>query len=276
MINKKIGLMFLSLIIVISITSLVSAAYYGTFSAGELRNATETIIQWIQDILGPFFEIMLGTSSYDSFFYAKVLLLILLFALINFALNNVEMFRDKPIIGVIVSAIVSIFAVRYLQENDFISGILLPTGALGIALIVLLPIVIYFLFIHKTMRNSSAGRRIAWIFFFVIFLVIWLRRRTEIPSELNWIYSLGLVILIINIIFDSQIHGYFDLQGLHRWRGRARDRRIALLQAEYTHLVNQIGNNAPTREQSATLREIWRQLQREGAHGNVAPLHHNW
>jgi hypothetical protein len=236
--DKKIGLIFISFVIIISAISLVSAAYYGTFTAGELRQASETIIQWIKDILGPFFEFILGTSSYDSFFYTKVLLLILIFAMIHFSLSNVELFQDRNSVLIIVSSIVSIFAVRYLQEGDFISGILLPTGALGIAFIVLLPVIIFFLFIHRSMRNSAVGRRIAWIFFFIVFFVIWLKRRTELPSELNWIYFLGMILVGINVLFDSQIHHYFDMQGLARWRSQVHDAEIVRMQEEFQRIAN--------------------------------------
>lgn len=243
-------------------------AQYSTFSADELKEGANQVVGWIKAIFGPFFEAILGTRSYDSFFYAKVLLLILLYALISFILNKIDLFQGRGGVISIVAGVISVLAVRFLQENDFVRGILLPTGALGISLIVILPILIYFFFVHEYIKGSS-GRRIAWMFFFVVFCAIWLKRRTEIPSDLNWIYSLGIIIVGINFLFDSQIHQYFELAALKRWNQKLRDREVAKLQAEYNLLYN---TTPRTSDIQRRLRQIWLDLKRlNGTEGLIPP-----
>ena len=258
--NKK-GLFVLLLlsVILISLTSFVYAQPLGV-SSFDFRNAGNQIIDWTKNIFGPFFEVIIGTDTYDNFFWAKILLLILLYALITFILSRVETFSDKPGVIFIISAVISIFAVRYIQENDLIKGILIPYGATGIAIFVALPIIIYFLFVNSTIQGG-VGRRIAWMFFLVIFLVLWLRRYSEIPADLNWIYWIGLIAVGINVLFDSQIHHYFALSRLQRWSGNRRIVELARLEHQLEQVVNEDTPHA--KQATRILRRKIANLERE-------------
>ncbi|MEM3405372.1 MAG: hypothetical protein QW117_00125 [Candidatus Pacearchaeota archaeon] len=254
--KKKLDLIFLSLVIIMAITSLVSAQWYKDkeFFSG----ASETIIQWIKDIFGPFFQTLLGTGNFDEFFWAKILFLILAYAIFYLSLIKVEMFRNKEGVAALISIIVSIFAVRYMSKEGFFSYILMPSGTLGISLAIFLPILIYFFFIHNSI-SSPIGRRAGWLVFSVVFLVLWLNRAERISSDMNWIYGIGAIIVLINLIFDERIHEYF---GITQARA-ARRARIRLQIAELEERISRLRSLPnPSRIVEDTIRDLEHQLQR--------------
>ena len=61
----------------------------------------------------------------------------------------------------IVALIVSILSVRFMSENNFILGLLLPYTTLGVALITIIPFLIFAYGVHTT-GLPGIGRKIAW------------------------------------------------------------------------------------------------------------------
>jgi hypothetical protein len=219
--NKKesLGLLgFGSLFLVLSVR-LVSAASSGAYM--------QAFIDWINSNYGPIFGALLGTSGINDFLFTKVLLLILLFAIIFMILKNLTLFRGQRSITFLVSAIVSILSVRYLGEDSFIAGLLLPYGALGASMIVFLPMIIYFMFVNTSIPGGF-GRRAAWFTYGIILLLLW-GSRTDLSSSADWMYILGIGFVLLNFIFDKSIHAYFELGGVARARrGMTRGRRLEL------------------------------------------------
>jgi len=238
----------ISILVIILSVNLVSAQY------PQLDYLIEQIGQAFASIFGPIF----GVDVFDEFLFAKVLLFFLLFAIIFMSLRNIDIFAGNTAINAIVSIIVSIFAVRFIKENEFITGILLPYGALGIAIATFLPLLIYFYFVHFS-GIGPFGRRTAWFIYGVIFLVLWLTRPYADLGVANWIYLLGIGFILINLLFDRSIHNYLGLAGLARWRERAEDARIAALQSEYEDIINVNSPHARRRR-----RAIERELRRSG------------
>jgi len=201
----KKRIVVLSLILsVVLVASLVSA-----LSAYDLRNAGEQIIEWIKNIFTPFLKILVGVDSVNEHFFARVLLLILLYIVILSILRKIRIFRDKPFVYILISAIVSILSIRYLSTYELIDFILIPYGALGVAATVFLPFLIYFYFVHDSVPGST-GRRAAWILFAAVFFGFWIARRTDL-KEFNWIYLLGIAAVGISFIFDGYVHKYFEI-----------------------------------------------------------------
>jgi len=216
--SKKLGLIFISIFSLIFAIQFVSAQWY--HNTNFFKGASETIIQWIKDIFGPFFEAIIGTSGFDEFFWAKILLLFLFFAVFYMTLKRVEAFKDREGIAALISIIITIFAVRYINNEGIIASILMPSGAMGISIMIFLPILIYFFFVHNAI-SSPIGRRAGWLVFSVVFLVLWLKRADRISSDMNWIYGVGVAVILINIIFDEGIHQYF---GITQARAARRER----------------------------------------------------
>ena len=115
-------------------------------------------------------------------------------------LRKVDLFSSNAVILWIVVLSVSILSVRYLPaDNAFFQGMLLPYTVLGAAIIIFLPMLVYFLFVNTAVPGDF-GRRFAWFLYGVVFLVLWGMRSSDIGAT-NWIYGLGLAFVLLNFIF---------------------------------------------------------------------------
>ena len=192
-------------------------------SAFDPRSFFETgvnqVVEGVEGFTAPFFEVLLNTSAYEDFFFAKCLLLILLFVVIVFVIDKAEIFgkvKRKPFVIYTISAIVSILGMRYLPESDLIKGILLPYSALGIAITTFLPLVIYFFFIHNS-GFEHFGRRAGWALYGIIFLALWWSKGIDLSGTSSWIYWGAIVFVLLSFIFDTSIHKYFQLSDFRRF-----------------------------------------------------------
>ncbi|MEK6858423.1 MAG: hypothetical protein AABX53_00750 [Nanoarchaeota archaeon] len=193
---------FVFLFFLLFASPLVSAAPFG-----DIQFLQEQAINSIKQFFTPIFEVILGTSSFDDFFFAKILLFLLIFMVILSVLKKIEMFKEKRM-GTLVSLIISVLSIRYMPE-EFVGGVLLPYGTLGIAIATFLPFLVYFWFVHQSV-NGGAGRRIAWIVYGIVFLFVWgTRPAGQISSASNWLYVAGFAAVFLSFSFDSSIHSYF-------------------------------------------------------------------
>jgi len=198
----KKSLIFACFILSVMAVSLVSA-----FSAYNLSDASNMLVTWIKGIFSPIFQALLGKSVYE-YFFEKVLFLILLYVVILTILRRINVFRDRPFVYVLISAIISLIATRYMTENQLFQGILVPYGAMGTAILVFLPLVIYFVFVNNA-GFGITGRRAAWILFSLVFVGLWYKNSSDM-GQFNWIYTVGIVVVILLFIFDRQVHRYFE------------------------------------------------------------------
>ena len=219
----------------------------------------DDFIKKMGDSFGSIFAPIFGVDSFDQFLFAKILLFFLLYAIIFMSLRKIDLFAENKSVAVIVSIIVSIFAVRFIKENQFINAILLPYGALGITLSIFLPLLIYFYFVHSS-GIGPFGRRVAWILYGLVFLFLWGSRPYADLGTANWIYLLGTGFVIVSFLFDSSIHRYFGLAGLVKWKEGREDARIARLQSEYEEIEGVDSPQARRRR-----RHIERELRRNNA-----------
>jgi hypothetical protein len=191
------------------------------------------VVGLVQDFLGPVFAALLGSGSFDEFFFSRILLLVMIFSIVFISLGKIALFEDKKntFAKYIVSAVVSLFAVRFMAESELVKMILLPYGVFGVALAVLVPFLIYFFFVHNAIV-SGAGRRIAWTIFAAVFFGLWYARADQF-GEYSWIYWLGIIGVAISFLFDEKIHDYFG-------RKEARDARNSRLDGELTAIEDNI------------------------------------
>jgi len=154
-------------------------------------------------------------------------LFIIIFAVVFMSLKRVEIFKKSRPILLIVSLCVSILSVRYLKETDIIRAILIPYGALGGAIAVFLPLLIFFVFLH-TLDIGGFGRRAGWFIYFIIFVLLW--GSSPYIGGANWIYIAGLVFIILSFIFDKSVHRYFVLGDFRNIRNQiSKERAIDLI-----------------------------------------------
>ena len=253
--SKEHGLFIILLLLIPLIIPLINA------QSREFQIASESIKKVLDSSIGlltPFFEFVIGDYSTTEFFFAKVLMLILLFMIINVILKKTP-FGEKGQISLLISAVISILAIRFISENELFNGILLPYGTLGVAITTLIPFIIFFYFLHET-NIGPIGRRIGWIFFIIIFLALWALKYSDLSSTSNLIYFWTLVATIIILIFDKQLHKYLGIIQTERYLTNVEIRRIANLQAEYEYLLHTESQQAQRRRE-----QIVRQLREMGA-----------
>ena len=230
--------LFLVFGVIIQFMPFVSAySYYGGFGNFDLRTGSEQLIQFITDFARPLFEGIIGDYSGSEFFFAKCLILILLYVVCASALKRVEVFKKNNGVIFIISAVISVLAVRFISENQLTLGILLPYGTLGVALTTILPFFIFTFFIQVS-GMGGLGRRLSWLFFGIVFIVLWFSKSSEMAALSNQIYFFTLIGMIVAFIFDKQIHYYFKAWELSAFYKNSYDRTAAKLQAEYLNIVN--------------------------------------
>ena len=221
---------------------------------GSARGVSQSTLDAAVSVFSPVFKVLFGDYDQNDFFFAKLLLMILLYAIINTALRKVPQFENNKGINMLVSLIVSIFAVRFISQNQLIYGILLPYGTLGVALITILPFLIFFLFVNWS-NMGGAGRRLSWIFFGIIFFVLWIYQADNIGPIANQIYGWTMAALVLVFIFDKNIHYYFKTWEISAFYKGNNERRTASLQAEYLHLLN-VNTPAARHSREAIEREL--------------------
>lgn len=209
----KRNLLFYSLFIIVINLSLISSA---SFDFNLAQTTVTKVLDSILGILSPILEKIVGDYSSSEFFFAKVLLLILLIIVINGVLDKTPIGDNKKI-NILISVIVSIIAIRYIGEEGILEAILIQYGALGIALTTIIPMIIFFYFVHNTKKIGNTGRRIFWILYGSSIIFLWLSKSSEISSAGNMIYIITLIAVIVFIIFDKKIHAYFGFSDFKKF-----------------------------------------------------------
>ena len=189
----------------------------------------ERTIQGAQDFFSPFFEALLNASRFDEYFFVKILLLFLLFFVIRLALSNVPVLKAQKGPRLIISAIVALIGTRYLSELDIIQGVLIPYGTLAVALSTLIPFIIYFYFVHRTIP-SPTGRKVAWIFYIVILVGIWVNRYQQLDRASNWILFSFIALALLLFFFDKRVRRYFAMHEIRKSEQEIKDELIVKAQ----------------------------------------------
>ncbi len=206
----------------------------------------QMFIDWANSNFGPFFQALLGTPSIDSFLFAKIMMLILLFCVVSLALGRFPLFEGRKGIVSVVSLVFAIMAVRFLKEDAFITMIFLPIGGAGAAIISFLMFAVVFIFIHSSIP-SSFGRRVAWSMYAAYFVALWYVRFNDPSSGLsttpivNWVYPLTIIFIVIAILMDKLIHSIFKYGEFEKAREHI-DLRARLQTLEDLDRARRVGN----------------------------------
>jgi hypothetical protein len=189
-----------------------------------------SFIDGARDVLTMFFSKILGQAAADSnLFFERVLILLVVFGIIYSVLNNIDLFSNSPFLLFFTSAAVAILGIRLLNDS-LINTILIPYGALGASIGIFLPFLIWFFFVHTSVKGTFA-RRAAWFIFGLVFIGFWIARYT-LSSGTNWIYFFGFIFVAFSMLFDSQIHKYFGYVKASKGVALYNIERVAILQRD--------------------------------------------
>jgi hypothetical protein len=228
--KKEALVLFIYLGIVILSPFVTAQLYYGDASY-QVRNA----INFVLDIFRPFLELIIGEYWTSEFFFHKILVLILLTVICKFVLDKTPIGEYNKKVTFLIAAIVSILAIRFINENRFFEAIFIHYGVLGIAITTILPLVIFFYFVHNT-QVKSFGRRMFWTIYMIILVVIWLMKSSEIPPAANWIYGLTILAALAFVFLDKNIHAYLGMSDFRKFERDTNKRTIRKLHKDFDEL----------------------------------------
>ena len=242
--RKGEKIIFAIVTIALSTLTLASAQYYG--GGFNLAQGSSQIINWIEQIIGPFAYALFGSPEY---LFEKILLLVVMMAVIYKALTSPiipggKVFTDKKGVVWIITIAVSVLGTRFLTESQWISFIILPYTALGVVLGAGIPFIIMFFFAQSF--ESSVVRKSLWILFAVVFMGIWMSRYDEVGS-IGWIYFITSLVALIFFFADGTIRRVIVSMERKSLEVSQKDQHIAKLTAELTELIAIEGKLEPSR-----------------------------
>jgi len=203
--KSKVILVFIFVFLIIS--PLISAQ-----SLDEPIRALGSLISSIyNEGIEPLAKYIIGEeASQDSrLFFSLILIFIMLLSLIWIITDRIPLLGDNSWLQFIISFSITTISVRFMASNlAWFETILLPNQALGITLVTMLPLIIYFFFVQDVGKNKPTLRKIMWIFAAVFFFVLYCVRYNDLSKgSFNpaWVYLIGAGACILFLILDGTI-----------------------------------------------------------------------
>lgn len=240
--------------------ALVLVSQFSVVSASSLSQGLDDFAYNAEPVVRLFLGDVSGVSNYTSseLLFIKLLVFLLLIAIINMTLKQMPFkLAENKKLGILISVVVSLLAVRFLTEDALVSFVWLPYGMLGIFLTSTLPLLILFFFLQGF--NSGIIRRFGWIVFSVIFLVLALVRwddlqLTSSSFNLAWIYLAAAGIGLGILFYDRDIHAKFVSSQWAHVRDQAKLLEIGEIQENLARIDAQLASgNIPESQKDALL-----------------------
>lgn len=213
-------------VLVAALVSIVLLSLVSAKSLGELANEG---LSSLYDAVKPLLEVLIGDTSGTSTFIAKVLLALLIVAVLYGALSasNVTIFTANPWVLWVTAIVLGILGVRFLDAST-VATIMLPNTVFGIVVSAGIPFVAYFILIRGF---PVFPRRVAWVFFAVVFLALWNVRYSEL-GQLSWVYPLTALLALIMAGIEGIIQDYFFKSRIKRAASAGKAPALSALQTE--------------------------------------------
>jgi len=259
--SKKRVMLLAGLIVGFMFFQLVSAQSWGI----DLRQGSEQIINWAVDIFEPFLQAILGGQDYSGLLlFERLLVFIIIMSIVYVAIKNISVFEDYPTITILISAIVPLISVRYM-DFVWLNTILISYQLMGIVVAGFLPFIIYLFFIHNLSENPTF-RKIGWIFFIVVYFGLWATNETENYAQ---IYFWTMLIAFVFLLLDGTIHHYMERE---KWREAGKEaikKRIASLDKDIKDIRS--STSLTDREKRRSIRKLEKEIRDMRRHeGKVA------
>lgn len=179
-----------------------------------IQKIGEIITSLYDGAIMPLAKFLIGTQNAQGegaaqTFFSMILLLVLLVSLIWVISERIPLLKDSGWLQFIISFGISLIAIRFISTSpEWFKMILLPNQVLGIALLSLLPLVIFFFFVEDIGQGKPTLRKIMWMLAGVIFLVLYLLRWEELKSggfNPSTVYLIAFVLCFFLLLFDGTI-----------------------------------------------------------------------
>jgi len=204
-------------------------------SAASIVDDLNSFVDGIVDVFNPFSAKLLGDTPSGEWLFAKVLFFIIILSMVWLALSRIPFFNPDEgaqlwVIWVVAIA-VSLLAVRFIGNSEWIATIILPYSTLGIVLAAGFPFIIYFILVELMLAGPGYKtiRKVAWIFFAVVFIGLFVSRADEVGSARN-IYFVTAILSLLVTFFDGTFQKMIHNMQLDRMNAKSPARQMILEQ----------------------------------------------
>jgi len=161
------------------LTGFVSAA-----ASDMIGNLGEGVNTAYDSIILPIAKWIIGEQAAENpeNFFALILLFILLLSVLWVVTAKIPVFGEYTWVQFIISFAVSVISIRFLglaENTEWFKAILLPNHVLGIAILCVLPLVIYVFFVESVGEGKPILRKILFLLGAVVFIMLYLTRYDE-------------------------------------------------------------------------------------------------
>ncbi len=222
--------------------------------ANGLKEVIIILIQFIGDTI-------LSIDQIDEFLFAKLIFFILIFLVIYVTIDKNELFGDNKKINKIITATISILAVKFLPD-ELVKVILFQYGALGAGLGMFIPFFLILFFLHQS-NWGPLPRKIGWILYGVSYLAIFSYIHESLTGVTNYVYWTGIIGIIIAFFFDRQIHMAFGTAEMRRARRGFESTRYADIQQKIHDISNQLSRGGLPHSVQSNLEKRKKYLEKE-------------
>ena len=163
----------------------------------SIQNAGSAVYEAIKPVL----EAIIGEASNGETFLAKVLFLIIIFAIYFKAAEKLPIVSESQFTLWIVTIATSILSIRWFGNSEIVKTAILPYSVVGIAISAGIPFFLYFVI---TKDLAKTYRKIGWIFFAVIFTGLWFTRLDEL-GNVGYVYLVTAILALFMLKLDGTL-----------------------------------------------------------------------
>lgn len=208
--------------------SFASAVYFPS-----IRNLSQSIVDSYVDIFEPILQALFGGVGWSGLLlFERLLLAIIIISLAYLALGKIGIFEKTKSIRWIIAICVALLGVRFVNYEQ-LNAIIIQYQAIFIVLTSILPLLLFFFFIHNISGEYPAVRKILWIFYILVYIGLWSTAQADLNST---VYFWVVVVAILFLVFDNLIHRYFLLQKMKQARSYRKGDIIATLEDDIRRL----------------------------------------
>jgi ABC-type cobalt transport system substrate-binding protein len=195
----------------IFLLSLIALSFFSVLSAQVVSAAPETgeIVSGVKEFFQPILEAIFGESSN---IFEQLLFTLLIIAFVYMALDRVPIISDNTFALWTATIATAILAVRFIATENLVELLLMPQGVLGVALLTIIPFVIYFWFVEFGLAGSGSRvlRKLAWVVYGAVWAVLWYKQAygdssLNIPSQWAYLYLIAALAALALLLFDGTI-----------------------------------------------------------------------
>src|SRR3989344_3826070 len=161
----------------------------------------------ISDIFKPIIQLLVGsgeTNLFERFLFALVI-----FAVVYAVLDRVPLFNENGFALFAVAISLAVLGARFIADTDLVQTIIFSNGVFAVALLSILPFVVYFYFVYKGLEDSRILRRFAWVVYIIVFLGMYTVKSSSGAdyTKYAWMYVASALLALLSLIIDGTIKG---------------------------------------------------------------------